>query len=191
MVVPAAGSPAVVLCKEGKTPCGGAAYQAGTEFKAGQWVEGGTLVLHGSSAFSRCDSASMIGEISSAGGLGSPVVITLSTWSWSKSWESSECFGPAFSALKPGSLEIQKSEPGFTGWGVLRDTEITQGSCIYGAGEGAASVALFDYEVGGPAEEIGIEVTLPKISGIFCDSQKELTARYPVSSPTPIYVTSS
>lgn len=179
---------ATVLCKTSITQgcaASGWDYPTGTTIDAS--LEGTAIhELHESTMMlDTCSGSTFKGSTSNTGNSSETVLVPLAAWTWSGCTRTTN-------TLKAGKLEIHWIAGTDNGTLTAFETEITTntifGSCVYGFGNGHDIGIL----TGGNPATIDINTTVTKITGNFaCPEVTTLTAAYPVTEPSPLYVATS
>jgi len=175
---------ATVLCKTVAKPCK-EDYAAGTKVSLQlpfgmdmHWTKEG---LGGDT----CTFSSLAGQTSNTGGVGSKVVVALSSVSWTS------C-GAAWETLKAGTLEIEYANEGARNPVTFKGTEFRSGGCTYSAGTGIEAGVLTKPEPEGSAAKMYINGTFPRVAGsLACSPWARWEAIYEVTAPKPLYVAAS
>jgi len=172
---------ATVLCKSSADPCP-SKYPVGTVIK-GELLSGNMMVWTGSPG-DTCKKSTFSGEITNSGGVGSTVVVKLTSLTWT------EC-GRSHTAVKPGSLELHWQEGGYGGGGRFLGTEWKDGFCTYamtseiqsGLIESTSSTSHAVFDV----------ISAAGVGNVFgCLGEvQRWDARYTVTAPVPLWVSSS
>jgi hypothetical protein len=172
---------ATVLCKTNTNPCS-EDYPAGSGFSA--TTEAGFLTVFkwGGMSVNTCTEAKMSGRTTGTGALGSPVLVSLSSFSWGG------CTKPV-EVIKAGPLEIYyaKNERGAYGTVTMGEFEWKEEACTYGGPNPDIGIITGPVFEGGTTAKLRVDVLYPLISGFPCASAATFAATYVISAPKPLY----
>jgi hypothetical protein len=186
--VMAGAASATVLCKEAKNPCGTADYPAETALSA-ELVPSNSVRWKGSSGetIDACTTSTFSGKTKNTGGAKTAVSIALSSLEWKSCTTVRE-------VAVPGELEVSyfKSEPHVIATLTIKGTEWKEGSCVYGAGSVARSAGWVTEPTEGRSYTVfDMQVTFPKISGLFCEASQTWEGEYRFTTPSTLYIAES
>jgi hypothetical protein len=180
-VVGAASASATVLCKTSTNPCT-EDYPAGTEFNAATEAARSVLFKGGGVAVNTCTEAKISGKTTNTGGLGSPVVVSLSSFVWGGCTKTTE-------VIKAGPMEIYyaKSEIGAIGTVTMKEFEWKEGSCTYGWTNQDIGQITGSATEGGSKAKLYVDATYPLVAGGFpCPMTATWADIYVISTPNPL-----
>ncbi|HKF83856.1 MAG TPA: hypothetical protein VKB23_12960 [Solirubrobacterales bacterium] len=179
-VLGAGSASATVLCKENKDPCL-SKYPLGTVIK-GELMSGNMMVWTG--VGDTCKKSTFSGEVTNSGGVGSTVVVKLTSLTWS------EC-GRPHTAVKLGSLELHWQEGGYGGGGRFIGTEWKDGFCTYAMSSEVQSGLI--ESTTSTSHAVFDVISAAGVGNVFgCLGEvQRWDARYTVTAPVPLWVSSS
>jgi hypothetical protein len=176
-------APSVALCKTATSPCSGAGstYGKGTVVEA-SLKSGTNFSLQTGFGEVKCLESTIKGEVTNAGGSGTPVSIAVTSFNLGNC----NC---GVTVLQKGSFSIEEAAAG-NGNLVSSNFETTAECLAFHCVFKTSSTPIGTWK-GGETATVAMEGKMPRTGGrseSSCGSEGTLAAEYKVTSPAPMYV---